>query len=248
MRIERFSLQRKYEIMCKMFVPVNCEVQTVIIGVHGFAGDKESSMLHKLAEGVVESSGSVLICFDFPAHGESPVNELEFTVENCKKDLLAVAEYITELYPDTQKNIFATSFGGYISLLCYDMLADFKFLLRAPAIKMPDLLLNNVLKISENTFRSKRFIDCGYERKIRLSYSFYTELQEQEDLFNKDFRKTIYLFQGDRDDIVPLEVVSTFVNNNKNTELIVIPGADHRFKNAGEIETIVAKTKQILDA
>lgn len=245
MRIEKISIQRKYEIMCKIFMPENANVKSAIIGVHGFAGDKESSMLNKLAEGVVES-GSVLICFDFPAHGESPVNETELTVENCKKDLLAVVEYINDKYPKTQKSIFATSFGGYISLLCYDLLTEFNYILRAPAITMPDLLLNNVLKISAETFKTQEFVDCGFERKIRLPYSFYTELQLQENLLHKDFERPIYIFNGDMDDIVPLELILTFANNHKSTELFLIKGADHRFKNVGEIEKIVATTQQIL--
>lgn len=245
MRIEKFSIHRKYDIMCKSFIPENSDVKNVIIGVHGFAGDKESSMLNKLAEGVV-ASGAVLICFDFPAHGESPVTESELTIENCKKDLLAVAEYISKTYPHTHKSLFATSFGGYVSLLCYDTLSDFRFVLRAPAITMPSLLLDNVLKISADTFAAQGFIECGFERKIKLPYSFYTELREQKDLLNEEFQRPIYLFHGDLDDIVPLEVILTFANNNKSTELFVIQGADHRFKNAGEIETIVAKTQEIL--
>lgn len=246
MRIERFSIRREYEIICKMFIPEKAGVESVIIGVHGFAGDKESSMLNKLAEEVVDG-GAALICFDFSAHGESPVNESEFTVENCKKDLLAVAEYINKEFPNTQKSIFATSFGGYISLLCYDMLIEFNYILRSPAITMPELLLNTVLKISADEFKIQGFCNCGFERKIRLPYSFYTELQLQENLMNRDYQRPIYIFHGDRDDIVPPEVVMAFASKHKYTELVWVKGADHRFKNLGEVETIVVKTKQILD-
>ena len=47
MKIEYFSLKNKYEIKYKLFLPEDA-VKNVIIGVHGFAGDKESSMLEKL--------------------------------------------------------------------------------------------------------------------------------------------------------------------------------------------------------
>ena len=245
MQIDKFFIQREYKIICKIFRPEKANIKSVVIGVHGFAGDKESSMLNRLAETIVES-GSILICFDFPSHGESPVNESELTVENCKKDLLAVAKYVNTKYPNTQKSIFATSFGGYISLLCYDMLSDFKFVLRAPAITMPSLLLNNVLKISADAFKTQGFVDCGFERKIRLPYSFYTELQEQEDLLNKDYQRPIHIFYGDMDDIVPPEIILAFSNKHKSTEVFLIKGADHRFKNPGEIDTIVSTTKKIL--
>lgn len=245
MRIEKFSIQREYKIICKTFMPEKANVKSVVLGVHGFAGDKESSMLNKLAEEVV-ASGSALICFDFPAHGESPANESELTIENCKKDLLAVVEYINKKYPNAQKSIFATSFGGYISLLCYDILAEYNYILRAPAITMPELLLSTVLRISANEFKTQGFCDCGFERKIRLPYSFYEELQLQEDLMNKDYQRPIYIIHGERDDVVPPEVVLAFANKHKNTELFWVKGADHRFKNPGEVETIVETTKRIL--
>lgn len=45
-----------------------------MIGVHGFAGDKESSMLEKLADSFCLHNSAV-ITFDFPAHGSSYVGE-----------------------------------------------------------------------------------------------------------------------------------------------------------------------------
>ncbi|MBQ7415996.1 MAG: hypothetical protein IJW14_03040 [Oscillospiraceae bacterium] len=65
-------------------------------------------MLEKLA--LACDNGVALLCFYFPAHGASPVAEDKLTVENCKEDLLAVAQYVRERYPDAEKSIFATSF------------------------------------------------------------------------------------------------------------------------------------------
>jgi alpha/beta superfamily hydrolase len=157
-----------------------------------------------------------------------------------------VADFVRQTYPNAKKHIFATSFGGYISLLCYDFLMDFNYILRAPAITMPDLLLQNVLKVSEQEFKACGFIDCGFERPILLPYSFYAELRLQDDLLCKQYMKSVHIFHGDRDDIVPLDVILSFVNNNQNANLILVKGADHRFKNEGEIETIIAATKLFL--
>lgn len=245
MRIQNFTIQRTYEIVCKAFLPETPHIRHVILGVHGFAGDKESSMLRKLANELVEHEAAV-ICFDFPAHGESPVHEAELTVENCKKDLLAVARHIEEQYPDAQKSVFATSFGGYIALLCSHQLPAYRYILRAPAITMPDLLLTNILQISEDAWKAQTYIECGFERKIKLPYSFYGELQAQEPLLKRPFQRDIHIFHGDQDDIVPLDIALSFANMNKNTEVTIIKGADHRFKHTGEMERIVAKTMQIL--
>jgi predicted alpha/beta-fold hydrolase len=59
MKIEYFSLKNKYEIKYKLFLPEDA-VKNVIIGVHGFAGDKESSMLEKLANALSEKNTALL--------------------------------------------------------------------------------------------------------------------------------------------------------------------------------------------
>ena len=60
------------------------------------------------------------------------------------------------------------------------------------------------------------------------------------------YQRPIYIIHGERDDVVPPEVVLAFANKHKNTELFWVKGADHRFKNPGEVETIVETTKRIL--
>ena len=149
--IKYFSIERKYPIKCKAFLPSSGKVETVILGVHGFAGDKESSMLSELAKSIDQMDGA-LICFDFPAHGDSDGREDKLTVENCVHDLLTVAEWIEDAYPIAEKFIFATSFGGYISLLSLRTLTNYKVILRAPAVTMPKVLLESVLKISAEQF------------------------------------------------------------------------------------------------
>lgn len=245
MKIRQFLIQREYEIACKLFLPETAQVRHVILGVHGFAGDKESSMLELLAHECGQH-GAALICFDFPAHGASPVDEAMLTIENCKKDLLTVAAYVTQQYPHADKSLFATSFGGYISLLCYENLPDFRFVLRAPAITMPQLLLENVLKLDAETFRRQGAVVCGFERLIRLPYAFYEELLCQEDLRAKAYTAPMLIHHGDRDDVVPPAVIAEFAQNHSLVQLLWMPGADHRFKNPGEMEAIVAATRHFL--
>ena len=241
---QRFSIMRQYEIKCKAFLPEN-EIKNIIIGVHGYAGDKESSMLKKLANSVCQRN-TALICFDFPAHGKSPANEDMLTVENCKADLCAVMEYAKTNYPDAIKSVFATSYGGFITLLCADKLNAYKFVLRAPAVTMPEVLLKNVLQTTKEEFKKLNVIESGFERKIKLPYSFYEELTAQENLFTKKFDLPIQIIHGDCDNIVPYSDILAFTSSQKDISLQVIKGADHRFKNAGELEKIIELTQEFI--
>lgn len=245
MKTSYFSIQRQYEIRCKLFAPENETISNVIVGVHGFAGDKESSMLDKLAEKAC-ACRTALLCFDFPAHGDSPVEEEQLTVENCKKDLCAVVDFAAEAYPEARRSIFATSFGGYISLLCAHKLGQIPLVLRAPAVTMPKVLLENVLQITAEEFRQRKTAKCGFERPIQLPYGFYEELSREEDLFQKELAVPILLIHGDCDDVVPSVDVEAFAVAHGSVSLQILQGADHRFKKPGEIETIVKLTKAFL--
>lgn len=244
MIIKYFDIEREYPIKCKAFLPDD-SVKMFILGVHGFAGDKESSMLFELAKAVVSEGGAV-ICFDFPAHGDSPTDESKLTVENCKSDLLAVAKWAENAYPIAEKFVFATSFGGYISLLAADNMTGYKLMLRAPAVTMPKVLLEAVLNLTANQFKKAGVIECGFERKIRLPYSFYQDLVCY-DLYEKNYDNPILVIHGDKDDVVPIDDVVRFCDNRKNTSLVVIDNADHRFKKAGEIERVVCTAARFME-
>lgn len=246
MQTNNFSINRKYEIKCKEFAHDDGAVRHVIIGVHGFAGDKDSSMLRKLARAVCDRSGA-LICFDFPSHGESPTDEKMLTAENCKNDLLAVIEYVKEKYPSAKKSIFATSFGGYIAILCSPELHDISLVLRAPAVTMPKILLDTVLKISAENFRKAGTVRCGFERLLNLPYSFSENLNAQESVYGIKLNLPTLIIHGDLDDIVPPRDVFDFAKTQNSVKLEIIEGADHRFKNRGEIEKVIALTLDFLN-
>lgn len=240
MNIKYFDLEREYPIKCKAFLPDDDNIKMFILGVHGFAGDKESSALLELSKAVTQKGGA-LFCFDFPAHGESPADESKLTAENCKSDLLTLAEWAESAYPSAERFVFATSFGGYISLLASDSLIGYKLVLRAPAVTMPEVLLKAVLNVTAGQFKEAGVIECGFERKIRLPYSFYEGLVCYNP-YEKIYHNPILVIHGDKDDVVPAEDVIKFCDNRKNTSLAVIDNADHRFKKEGEIERVVYET------
>lgn len=240
MIIKHFDIQRAYKIKCKAYISSHENINSVILGVHGFAGDKDSSMLYKLAT-EIDPIGGALICFDFPAHGDSEADEKSLSVENCIGDLIAVSEWIDKEYPTARKFIFATSFGGYITLLSSEKLKNYKLILRAPAVTMPKVLLESVLQISADQFKEMDTVMCGFDRKIKLPYSFYENLTHYNP-FDIYYENEMLIIHGDKDDIVPIRDVESFANTCNNGKLIIIRNADHRFKNKGEIEHIVCET------
>ena len=246
MKTEKFSLFRAYEIKCRRFFEEGMDATFIVVGVHGFAGDKDSSMLKRLARRVTEAGGE-LVCFDFPSHGESPVGEDMLTTKNCIEDLARVCGHAREKYPLCKKAIFATSFGGYVSILAREQLSDFTYVLRAPAVTMPKILTETVLKIPREEFSDLGVIECGFERKMNLPFSFLTDLESQPSAESCHIDSPFLVIHGDADDVVPPEDVFTFCEKQECSVLEIIKGADHRFKNPGEIDAVIEKTMDFLE-
>lgn len=236
--ISYFDLNtERYPISCKLYMPEVTAVNGVILGVHGFSGDKESSALAMLAEGA-NRQGVASLCFDFPAHGTSVASERELTIENCMRDVLFMSDYIRATFQAVDRRIFATSFGGYLTLLCAEQLTDFSIVLRAPAVTMPEHILTDILETTPDDFKQRGFIECGYERKIKLPYSFYEELQRHR-VMDGDYHQRMLIVHGDRDEIVSRTDIRQFCSDHPMMQLVSIDGADHRFKNEGELEKVI---------
>ncbi|MBP1587667.1 MAG: alpha/beta fold hydrolase [Clostridia bacterium] len=237
MQTEYFDIQtERYSISCKLYVSGQ-PVRGIILGVHGLAGDKESSALRALASCCADK-GVSLLCFDFPAHGSSEAKEDDLTVANCISDLYEAADWCRKKYPDAQKYLFATSFGGYVALLCSHMLNDFSIVLRAPAVTMAEHVLTDLLHTSPEEYKKQGVISCGFERKIDLPYSFYQELQAHQ-VSGCAHGRPMLIIHGSNDDVVPLDDVVSFCDAHRDAVLKIIEGADHRFKKPGEIERVV---------
>lgn len=225
-------------------MPDDNQIEGIILGVHGFCGDKESSALIALAEEMTKSHWGVF-CFDFPAHGKSQAQDDALRIENCKQDLILAANDCREKYPAIPKALFATSFGGYVSLLCEKELPEFKFILRAPAVTMPEHILLDLLNVSPEYFCSIGHIQTGFERKIHLSYQFYQDLTENI-VSIKIFDRPMLIIHGDADDVVPHMDIKRFCKINPKIDLCVVKEADHRFKKEGEIEQVILAAKKYI--
>lgn len=235
MHIFEFEIQSdEYAIPCKLYEP-QITPQLVVIGVHGFAGDKESSVLSKLAHSLCDKN-SALICFDFPAHGKSMAEDSALSVSNCKNDLEKVIGYVKNRYPNSRYGIFATSYGGYITLLSMPQLFDFDIVLRAPAIYMDKIFTQKLISVSEAEFISNGGAQLGFERRMLVSSSFLDELKTNP---VNDTKTPLMIIHGTKDDIVPYQDIEIFCQKNKSAKLIPIENADHRFKKPGELDLII---------
>jgi len=225
------------------------KVNNVLITIHGFAGDKDSSVIDAVAKEMTKYNYEVL-AFDLPCHGKDKNNDV-LKLDNCKNYLAIIENYVVDNYKNVPISYFATSFGGYLLLnhLSKSTLTYNKIILRAPAVYMPEILTDIILpehNLSVEDLKSGNK-NLGYARELLVDFNFYRDL-----IKNKEFDfvsdNYLYILQGKRDEVVDYKKNEKFFQKyflNKH-KFFYFDKADHRFKNDGELEKIVEITKNIL--
>lgn len=226
------------------------EPKEVVIGIHGFSGDKESSVLIELSKHL-NKNDVALFTFDLPCHGQNACST-PLNLSECIASIKHIFDFAKENFAGVPISAFATSFGGYLLLNYLSKHHENlnKVILRAPAIYMSEILENVILPF--NNFSAKDLsspINLGFEKPLFVDNKFLTDLRNNnlENLpKNQDF---LYIIQGKKDDIVdPIKNESFFKTHYLNQhKFIWFEEADHRFKKIGELDRIINETLDILN-
>lgn len=227
-----------YDIPCLMNIEEGNK--RVVVVCHGFGGSKDSKTV-----GVFESLpveyGLGVICFDFPAHGESRASIDKFSVANCVADLSAVVSYVREFSQNAEIVFFSTSFGAFITIL---YLAErkqprAKAFLRSAAFRMPQIVKFKFLP-EEALPDSEGMVELRVPvaGTVKVPLAFIKELQDY-DLYSLCSKATadFFMIHGADDDISPLNDAREFAVLT-GAKLKTVTGANH-FEYPGGISPAV---------
>ena len=239
-----FSLsQGPLRIPCKIYEPDFGAPKRCILGVHGFGGSKDADILTSLSE-EMSIFGSASVCFDFPAHGESPMESDALTLDNCIETLIYTAQWAHNRYPDVDFFIFATGFGAYVTLIAIDRLEEVvgrvKLVLHTPNLRMSETLLGMV-RMTEQQLQEAGHATLNADRKFDVSFAFYKQVRNYTALTIYDI--PMLLLHAEKDELLPLGDMINFRRINEGCKLVVIPGADHQFKAPGVWDMVVDLTR-----
>ena len=227
--------QPGYSIKCKIMGENIREIKKVILYAHGYGGHKDTKAAEHFADTALSKmKKTAVLVFDWPAHGTDVRKKL--TLADCDTYLTIVLDYIREQLKAEDICAYGTSFGGYLIFKYihdHNMNPFRKIVLRCPAVSMYDIMLSRVVTDDNRAMLAKgKDILTGFDRKVMIDQSFLDELS-RNDIRTWDFidyADDIFIIHGTKDELVPLNEVKEFAENNV-IEFIAVDGADHRFQN-----------------
>ena len=220
------------------------DIRRVVLGVHGLGGNSMDEIQTSIAE-EMEFFSSAVYRFDFPTHGESPHESEFFTLANCRKTLMAVAQHAREHYPEVEDLcIFATGFGAYVTLICLEDLMDLpgkiKLVLQTPSVRMHDTVLS-MRGITKATLEAMGYMSFTRRRHLDVTYEFYQELENNTVMMS--FPLPMLILMGEEDSVIRQEDIQSFARINDQSKLVIIPGASHRFTEPGAWDMVLDLTR-----
>lgn len=244
MEYDTLLKQGSLQVPCYISAPEDDIPRQLVLSVHGLGGSARDPIQSHIAEEM-----SIFRCatirFDFPGHGESPMEGDAFTLQNCMDALLAAAVYAKEQFPQVQEHcLFATGFGAYVTLLCLPRLQALagrvKLVLQTPSICMHDTLLS-MIRVSRQTLWAKEKHTLPLKRPLDITYSFYESLMQNSAM--QESSQPMLILQGERDDYIRREDLLQFRRLNEQAKLVVLPGVGHRFMEEGAWDMVLDLTR-----
>ena len=231
-------------IPCRLLAPEEGEPRRLVLGVHGFGGCTGDAIQRSIAE-EMEMFYAAVLRFDFPAHGESPLDSESLTLDNCRNSLLTAARWLRQQYPGVEDLcIFATGFGAYITLLVLEELVAMpgrvKLVVQTPAVLMHETMLA-MKEMSEPTLAAMGKVSYRADRPFYATYEFYREIRDNVVLNTQPI--PMLILHGEEDSYIRKEHILNFRRINEDSKLVIIPGTSHRFLEEGAWDMVLDLTR-----
>ncbi len=223
---QRIAGKNGYDIPCLW--EIKGKEEKICIVSHGFGSSKESPTAQMLLK-ELPKQGIGVVAFDFPAHGESPVDGEMLRIETCMQDLAAVEQQVLTMMPEVKIVYFSSSFGAYINLLYLSegRGTGLQSFCRSAAVNMPDLFLHPTEEAREQWEKQGYVLFGNSTRPIQITEAFLNDL-ECHDLFQcyQPGKVQLYMIHGAEDETIPVEQAKRFALKF-DVPLTIVPGGDH---------------------
>lgn len=241
-----FTNSRKLKLAGVINNPTGDRSQLIAIIVHGHTAHKDGLRIIPITEMLVRHSISSFR-IDLTGHGESEGVVETTTVSDAVDDVINAILHLKSL-GYSKIGLIGSSFGGLACNIAASKTTGLEFLiLRSPVSHYEDRYRD--VEGTEFVRQWKKKGTRPYENNSRLRYSFYEDAIKH-DGYETGSRIAIptLIIHGDKDELVPVSQSIKLASKIKNSKLVLVKGADHRYSDTGyfkyhlqEMETFITQ-------
>jgi len=212
---------------------------TAII-LHGFQSDRKSGNSSIARDALVPLNLNI-VTLDFYGRGESDGTFGNLTVDKGVENVEAVVNFIHQRDPQQKIILIGGSFGGLVALHSVAILKDVfaQLILRAPVSDWGALWRDWVKPENLQTWTATGSFTGEISPGVMATFGpeFLAELQHDDlyDTIAPQITIPTLIVHGDQDETVPLAHSEKLQSVLPDSQLFVLPGADHRFSRAEDI-------------
>lgn len=244
----RLSVGVNYTLALTETLVANAKITGIIL--HGFISDRHSPNTIAVSE-QLHRDGINAITVDFYGRGESDGEFGKLTIVKAVENVFAVINHVHERDPEQKIILIGGSFGGLVAMHAAAKMTDLEALiLRAPVsdwnLVWQDWISPVQFAEWERTGIHTDEIAPG--KSVTFGVEFLKEVQAPP-LYNTIApRITVptLIVHGDADETVPVEQSQKLHSLLPNSQLIILPGADHRFSRPEDMVQYQAEISKFL--
>lgn len=197
----------------------------VFIAVHGFFSNKQDEIIREFAN-IVTPKGYSVLSFDLASFGERTGEKC--TISRAISDLTLVLEYAEREFKNV--NVFAVSYGAYISLHAFKEKAV-KFIMLSPIV--------NMLKLTQDLMEQNCVTEQQLNGEKEIVKNYQTFYLEDLKFAKKNPSGKIYgdgyIIYGSKDALQSFSLIKDFSDKNK-CELFVLQNGEHFFHTKEQLD------------
>ena len=221
--------------------PANNSRRGIILG-HCFTCSRHTRILRDLSLALVEEGFKVLR-FDFSGNGQSEGNFSESLYSKQVKDIESAVFFVSS-HGVRWIGLAGHSMGAMVALLAASQMDIIKgvctLAAKASALHSSHFLSQNQIQELKRTGRVN-FISRG--RNLELTEDFFADAAKYDlSSIMPSLSQPLMVVHGNRDEIIPVENAYQLHQYRRvNTELVIIPGADHMFSQDEHRQEVVQR-------
>lgn len=217
------------------------ESMVTAIVLHGFQSSRRGGSATAVMD-TLQEAGLNTLSLDFYARGESDGEFQDLTIAKAVENIEAMIAHVHARDPQQYIILIGSSFGGLIAqyVAAKNPGKVVLLILRAPVSDWQALWHDHLTAEElKNWSETGSHIATGYPgTKVTFGRAFLDDIQRQ-DIYEQiapQIRVPTLIVHGDADEVVPLSQSQELKKHLVLSDLIVLPGADHRFSRSVDME------------